>query len=310
VTVARISKLRPNVMRTFVQIPAYRDPELPATLLDLYGAADQPDELRTCVLWQRADDESLPREVRELPNLEIIEVGYRESRGANWARAQLQSRWEGEPYTLLLDSHHRFVRGWDTHVLEMYRQCEARSKKPLLTAYLPAYDPAADPYARVRWPTKVYPFEYDAGVLARFTSFPIPFWESLEEPVEADFLSLHFVFAAGEFNAEVRFDPGVYYLKDEVVASVQAYTWGYDLFHPHRVFAWHCYDRVTRRPHYEDHEDWHAPHHLVLDKMRRLYSSELRDGDWIGPARSVDDFESWTMTKLVTSDQREPSNAQ
>ena len=48
-------------------------------------------------------------------------------------------------FTLVLDSHHRFVRGWDTALESMYRQLEAvGSPKPLLTAYLPAYDPARE----------------------------------------------------------------------------------------------------------------------------------------------------------------------
>ncbi|HEX9992210.1 MAG TPA: GlcNAc-transferase family protein [Acidimicrobiales bacterium] len=87
----------------YVQVPAYRDPELGPTLLDLYAKAAHPGRLRTCVLWQR-DDEELPDEVRRLPGLELIEASYRESRSANWARSILQQRWDGEPFTMLIDS--------------------------------------------------------------------------------------------------------------------------------------------------------------------------------------------------------------
>jgi hypothetical protein len=38
----------------FVQIPAYRDSELAATLLDLYAKARCPEFLRVVVLWQHA----------------------------------------------------------------------------------------------------------------------------------------------------------------------------------------------------------------------------------------------------------------
>jgi hypothetical protein len=40
--------------RIFVQIPAYRDPDLGPTLEDLFAKAADPDALRVVVLWQRA----------------------------------------------------------------------------------------------------------------------------------------------------------------------------------------------------------------------------------------------------------------
>ena len=103
----------------YVQIPAYRDTELPKTLLDLYAKASRPERLRVRVMWQHGRRERLREPVRSLPNLEIVAVPYQASRGCNWARHELQSRWNGEPFTLLLDSHHRFVRGWDDAVVRM-----------------------------------------------------------------------------------------------------------------------------------------------------------------------------------------------
>ena len=62
----------------------------------------------------------------------------------NWARQLGQQAWAGEPFTLLLDSHHRFVPAWDDLLLGMHaRLRRAGIPKPLLTACLPAYDPAA-----------------------------------------------------------------------------------------------------------------------------------------------------------------------
>src|SRR4051794_18529347 len=108
--------------RIFVQIPAYRDRELASTLLDLYRKATRPNALRVVVHWQRAPDDDLPRAVRRLSDLEIIETPYSESRGCNWARSIAQARWQGEPYTLVLDSHHRFSAGWDETLLGMHRR--------------------------------------------------------------------------------------------------------------------------------------------------------------------------------------------
>lgn len=72
--------------KIYVQIPAYRDEELSATLLSLYRNAARPDRLRVQVLWQHGPDEQLASELATLPNLEIEAVLASASLGCNWAR--------------------------------------------------------------------------------------------------------------------------------------------------------------------------------------------------------------------------------
>src|SRR5579863_4967873 len=106
----RCEKLDQVSDRIFVAIPAYRDSELPATLIDMFRKAKCPERLRVVVAWQFARRETLPKEVCRLKNLEIIAIRSEESRGPNWARRLIQQRYDGESFTLLLDSHHRFVK--------------------------------------------------------------------------------------------------------------------------------------------------------------------------------------------------------
>ena len=285
--------------RIYVQIPAYRDTELSPTLLDLYRTAARPERLRTRVLWQHADDERLDPATAALPGLEVVPVPYADSRGCNWARAALQDAWDGEPYTLLLDSHHRFVPGWDDLVVGLYERLRADGvERPLLTAYLPEYDPANDPAGRGDAPTKIYPYARDDGVLTRLTSHPLPFWRRLDRPVPADFLSLHFVFTDGEFNRLVRFDDEIYFFGDEVFTGLRAYTWGYDLYHPHVVVGWHVFDRSTRVTHWSDHAGWWRDNARSIAKLRDVYRG-ASGGGLLGPARAVADYESWIMARLV-----------
>jgi Glycosyltransferase (GlcNAc) len=287
--------------RIYVQIPAYRDSELPKTLLDLYAKAAAPERLRTCVIWQRGPDETLPSTVRALPRLDIVEFAAETSQGCNWARAIAQQRWGEEEYTLVIDSHHRFVRGWDEAAIAMHKQlCDRGVAKPLLTAYLPAYDPQREPGARRKRPYRIIPYGRDHGVLTRLASTPIPLWTSLSEPLDADFLSLHFIFAAGQFNDEIRFSPRIYFFGDEVVTGVRAYTSGYDLYHPHRLLGWHCYDRSGRVPHWDDHPGWHHQHEQSLSVMRRFLTGDYTDDILrLGTQRTVADYEAHTLTKLV-----------
>ena len=258
----------------YVQVPAYRDVELVPTLRDLYAQAARPERLRVRVAWQRAEDEALPDDVRALPRLEVDEVPAATSEGCNWARLRLQQAWEGERYTLFLDSHHRFVAGWDDLALEMLEQLRAAgAAKPMLTAYLPAYSPNSDQYRSNR-AHRLYPHARDGGVLTRLKGGAIHDSETLTEPVPADFASLHFLLADGCFNDDVRFDPEVYFFGDEVLTSVRAFAAGYRLFHPHRVIGWHAYDRESRVTHWADHEGYAERHDRSLDALRRSFTGE------------------------------------
>lgn len=288
-----------NQAPIYVQIPAYRDSELPRTLLDLYAKAEHPNRLRVGVVWQRAADEALPRSVTRLAGLEIVDVPCEQSRGCNWARSLLQKRWRGEPYTLFLDSHHRFVRRWDSIVVRMYESLRRRGvSRPIVTAYLPAYSPDGGTI-RKRRPYKIYPLRREQGMLVRLTSYPIPMWRRLSRPVEAEFASLHFLFTAGSFNDEIRMDPDIYFFGDEVLIGLRAFTHGYDLFHPHVVLGWHCYDRASRVPHWDDHHDWHRRNQRSLHKLRRLFTGTYRGPFGLGRRRGVRAYEDRLLVKLV-----------
>jgi hypothetical protein len=284
----------------YVQVPAYRDHELERTLLELYGKAARPERLRVGVVWQHAEEERLSARVRALPGLEILDVPYQESGGCNWARNLLQQRWRGEPYTLLIDSHHRFPRGWDVKTVDLFSGLhEGGVAKPILTAYLPSYEPAREPGGRKKRPYRIYALGRDEGILTKLTSYPIPLWTALRRPIEADFASLHFLFTFGRFNEEVRFDPEVYLFGDEVLTGLRAFTAGYDLFHAHVVLGWHCYDRRSRTPHWDDHQQWREQQRRSLDKLRALFSG-FYDGPYgLGSRRTLEDYEDVIQTRLV-----------
>lgn len=285
--------------RIYVQIPAYRDTELGPTLLDLVEKSEDPTALRVGVLWQRAEGDELPEQVRANPNIEIIECPYENSRGCNWARAELQKRWKGEPYTLFLDSHHRFISEWDRQLIEMHQALKSRGvTKPLITAYLPPYDPSNDPAGRSLEPLLIRPHSRERGMLIYLVAHPIPMWRSLEGPVPARFTSLHFMFADGRFNREIVADERVYFFGDEVVLALRAFTYGYDLYHPHYVVGWHLYDRTaTRVTHWEDHSDYAERNERSCHRLRDLFLGV--DEEALGAHRTLEEYESMICDRLI-----------
>lgn len=287
--------------RIFVQIASYRDPELVPTLRDCIAMAARPDLLRFGIAWQHDGTETLAEFAGD-PRFRVFECDWRESRGACWARHALQEFYDGEEFTLALDSHHRFRSGWDRALKAQLRRLP--SAKPVLTAYLPAYEPGK-PLARL--PAAINLCAADSftkdGVLLyepRLIRRKYYRWGALR----ARFLSAHFVFATGNFVEECRHDPKLYFHGEELSLSARAWTHGWDLFHPRNPVIYHHYTREGRPKHWDDHDcdSGFALGFLVLDhlskrRLRALFGMEEAGIDFgqfgFGTARALAEYEAF-----------------
>ncbi|MDE3129220.1 MAG: hypothetical protein KGL38_14515, partial [Gemmatimonadota bacterium] len=291
----------------FIQIAAYRDPQLGPTLRDAMGQANDPSRLHFCIAWQHDDDECRDALLATLPaasKVTVLDIPYRESRGACWARHQIQQHYQGEAYTLQLDSHHRFVRGWDDVCIGMLEQLRATGvEKPLLTAYLPSFDPDNDPAGRVDVPWHLAFDRFIPEGAVFFRPAAIADWQDRAQPMRSRFYSAHFAFTVGAFAREVQHNPEYYFHGEEISISVRAYTHGYDLFHPHRLVAWHEYTRKGRAKHWDDHANWWSVNAESHGHNRLLFGmdeyagqpalvAEAQRGPYgFGSARSLEEYE-------------------
>ena len=292
----------------FVQIASYRDPELVPTILDMFETAENPEQLHVCICWQHDDVENL-NIFNSYPNINIIDIPYQKSKGACWARNLIQRYYNGERYTLQLDSHHRFVQGWDTSLKQMYAQCvEMGSKKPLITTYVPAFDPfePKDKFDKTPWRMDFHQFTHEGTLI--FSPSPILDHEKLTQPIPARFYSAHFAFTDGTFCEEVPHDPEYYFYGEEISIAVRAFTHGYDLYHPHKVVAWHEYTRQSRIKHWDDHDlskftnvdkSWWERDAFSHKRNRVLFGLETEDSIVIPPkyqmgtVRDVSEYERY-----------------
>ena len=133
--------LNPYAGKTiFVQIAAFRDKELIPTLTDLFDKANEPENLHVCVCWQHSEEDvwdKIDNFSQWGDNIEIIDINADDSKGVCWARNLIQQKYKSEDFTLQLDSHHRFVEGWDTELKNEILQLQLQGyKKPLLTGYI------------------------------------------------------------------------------------------------------------------------------------------------------------------------------
>jgi hypothetical protein len=291
-------------MKIFVQIASYRDPELVSTIKSLLDNSKYPKNLIICIHNQFSDSDDFNKDLdqyRKDKRFIIIDTPCLESKGACWARNTIQQKYNNEEYTLQLDSHHRFVKDWDDDCIKMIKELQTSGyTKPLLTGYIPSYNPENDPAERVNAPWQMNFDRFIPEGAIFFLPAEIPNWKTLIQPVPSRFYSAHFCFTLGSFAKEVQHDPEYYFHGEEISIAVRAYTHGYDLFHPHKVVAWHEYTRRGRIKQWDDDKTWSDKNNRCHLKNRKLFSMDGQRYDpkefgiyGFGNIRSLDNYEKY-----------------
>lgn len=287
----------------FVQIASYRDPQLLPTIEDMLSKADNPDNLRIGIAWQRCQDDKWPDidKYKEDSRFRIADIDYTESKGVCWARNLVQQLYVDEAYTLQLDSHHRFVEHWDTILIDMLKELQNDGYgKPLITAYIPSFDPDNDPAARVQEPWKMNFDRFIPEGAVFFLPASFDTWDDKTKPLPARFYSAHFAFSIGNFAKEVQHDPDYYFHGEEISIAARAYTHGYDLFHPNKVICWHEYTRKGRTKQWDDDKKWGDRNNISHLRNRKLFGmdGETQDIDFgkygFGKVRTLRDYEKYS----------------
>ena len=316
-----IDQNRKGNQRIFVQIAAYRDPELIPTIKDMIERADNPENLRFGICWQYHPDDEYNDDMFEFMNddrFQIIKVDARRGHGTCWARHSLQHLWCEDEFTLAIDSHHRFVDHWDSEMKSMYYYMQDQGhEKPLFTGYITSYKPWLENKDGTGERNLGNGFEVDPWkmIIDRFIPEGAMFFlptsmerDEQREPIPSRFYSAHFAFASGKMCKEVPHDPNYYFHGEEISIAVRAYTHGYDLFHPHKIIAYHEYTRKGRPHHWDDNNkssgreyDWYEVNDQCHKRNRILFGMDGEDPNQInfgdeygfGKVRSVEQFEEY-----------------
>lgn len=295
--------------RIFVQIPSYRDRECQWTLRDMFERARHPERVFAGVCWQTepAEDEDcfLVRPRQE--QVRTADFHISEARGLGWARAQAQALWQGEEYTLQIDSHMRFVDDWDERMIDMLALCG--SPDPVLTVYPASYEP---PDRRESWsrPQMQTINEFLPSGLLGFGTGVVPEEFPLDRPFATAGLAGGFVFGSSRIITDVPSDPAVYFLGEEPNLAVRLWTAGFDLFSPHQTLLYHYYLRKDGSRHWNDATSRATArlHERTVRRMRLLCEpgafppeaqAELA-GFGLGTRRSLAEYEAFAGVNFAT----------
>jgi hypothetical protein len=293
--------------RILVHLPAYREPELVPTIKSALENAEFPERIvfGICRQYNPEDGFDNVDEFRNDPRFKIKDILYTEAKGLPYARAVINEELlDDEEFVVQLDSHHRFDKNWDSTLIGWYNDLKNEGYNPLICGYLPYYDPFNDPEKRVMepWLSQAASFYPHGTIFIRPTG--IPNWQDLQKPFPARFISGHFCFGPNKWAKDVRHDPNIFFSGEELNLSVRSYTYGYDLFHPHKTVIWHATMREERSgmlvwddQHKRGDSTWWKQQDIGRARIRQLIGVEENGYDLseygLGPVRTVRDYEKY-----------------
>ena len=260
----------------FVQIASYRDPECQWTVKDLFEKASNPERISVGICWQfdpERDQACFQQKTR--PNqVRSIDVHIQDSKGVCWARRQTQTLWDGEEYTLVIDSHMRFAPDWDTQIIKQLTECA--SDKPLISCNPASYTPPnkleSNPYPTIR---RAHPFNKEGEMRCRGLILQkIP-----PHPLNGAFIAAGLMFSRSLVIEEVPYDPYLYFNQEEISYATRLYTHGWDVFSAKKMLFYHWYNnqKMSGRPlHWRDHDAWEKFQKHGLRRFNHLTGYQLQ----------------------------------
>lgn len=257
--VSGIRNLPPNEDgKIFVSIASYRDSELIHTVDDLIQKAKRPERLVVCVCLQE-DEAEMDGVVKALSSrsvtLRLITMPYCSARGPTWARYLIQCEWRGEQYYMQIDSHMRFVDGWDEVALASLKRCPA--PKACLTGYVAMYDHETgrvDPARSLRGPLLMSEVNERDGFF-RFNAHFVG--HRPRQPMRSWGWSACFSFSSSELIRDAPYDPKTPYLffGEETDISARLSDGGWQFYASDKPICFTTFVRSYRPTFWKDHPD-------------------------------------------------------
>lgn len=288
----------------FIQIASYKDPELIKTIKDCIKRADHPGRLTFGICWQYADDENLGAYEHD-PRFRIHKIHWKDAKGVGWARHICNGLYRYEDFTLQIDSHHRFDSGWDTKLINQWKEC--KHPKAILSGYPPGYEYNEDGSVRLNElpPVTMITKGFDYGFVPTFKSGSIPNSHKLKRPYRGSFIAAGFFFTIGRVCEDVPYLKEVYFTGEEIVYSIRLFTHGYRVFHPYTWVIWHLYERKGAQRHWtnfvEDETLKTTFDNIQTESMESLkgiLSGDPKYQHLFGRVNSVSEFELYSGTSL------------
>ena len=226
----------------FVQISAYRDKELTATILDAIKQSSGNHDINFGVHFVYLEESEI--NVPDLPNVKYATSKAPENVGVGIGRHIAHQFYNNEDFYFQCDSHSRFVKGWDEIAIHSVLDYQIQGiDKPLLTMYPANYWYKDTTFSEIQ--TDQIDTSYRSNISFNekpedFKNLRIPSQLSVDSKgsIFIKSISAGCVFTLGPFLEPNR---DMAFWGEEIIMAARAYTHGYDLVVPNEQFMYHLY---------------------------------------------------------------------
>jgi hypothetical protein len=286
--------VRHNKDTIFVSIASYRDADCSMTMKDLFSKAKNPDRVFAGVCEQNSGDvkeQCMGPGFKYHRNVRMVSIPSAEAKGPTYARYLCSTLYRGETWYLQIDSHTRFVDGWDDLAIEMAKACPSR--KPVLTHY--PHDSKKHSIGESSIPI-LCKSKFNADGIPVFEAVVFSAKDLGGKPKPVPFVSGGFMFAPGTITTEVPFDPSLDHVfqGEEFLYSARLWTSGYDFFTPPKNVVMHEYYREDSPKYWNDIPAWNASQKQSIKKVRQILGFQRPPlpeyGYGLGTLRTMDAY--------------------
>ena len=295
-------------MRIFISIASYRDPELQWTIKSAIENANNPDNLYFGVVHQGVDSELF--DIQGIKNISLTKMHPKQARGAGYARAKAMELYSGQEYFLQIDSHTRFVPGWDSISIDQLNRAKNISgHSRVLLSYFPApFEPERNGgmfLIKNNPKIKDYPTRQKISLNKRkqWTAERFEFDSKLKENPELSETVLGgFMFSDASIIEEVPYDPEISFFGEEICFAMRSWTRGWDIYSPSKNIVYHFYSRGGYSKIWKDRNlrgiSWKELEEISYAKQKRILCGEEIGIYGAGSIRSLEEYEMFTSTNF------------
>lgn len=215
-------------------------------------------------------------------NIRVTRVDAIDAKGPTWARAIGSMMVEDEEFCMQSDAHMDFLDDWDTGIMSMW--ASTNNEYAVLSTYV--YDSAILPHIESSG-GKGINGHHEASILCklRFDGMhDMPrvhdpkFMVNMPKPKLTNMMfGAGFGFSKCHAERKVPYDPHLAFIFDgeEFSRAIRLWTWGYDIYSPHRVYIVHNYKVAQADPkratwHFENRESKAVKNEEIKNSVLRL----------------------------------------
>lgn len=273
-------------MSIFVQLVSYKNFDVLETVKNCIENAKDKENLYFGICLEQ-NEETPPELVH--PRIKV----HREPLGQysyGWARSKAQSFYDGQDYTLQIDSGSRFLNNWDEELIGALNSTGV--EKPMLTNCPNKFNPQTN---TLEFPECSYKPQVHQLVYESPATWPNPM-KNIKNIIKGRWVVDGFFFTKGKHCLECKYNPSIYYSESEASNTLRSFTSGYDIFHHYKPVVWRNYD--ARPTQWSDDSEW-----WIKDQNSKTAFNKLIKGQeneyGLGSARTLRDFELYTGIDFI-----------